>query len=387
MAAPGKGLSYDGGEAFGFSMDNQLQTRFGYLGGDVARDVTSFDVPRARTLLRGHAFKKSIQYYLQLDAVDDGLGTLTVNGPIKDAHITWNFIDDDSGTIGLRMGQGKTQFGLSGTGEARGLFFLERSAAANGFSRARSTGAWVMGSHMENKLRWSAGLMNGATAAGLGAGYVDVGEEAANSDNEVNAVFTAEFDPMGDTTGGKGREYWYEGDFRTEDRGLQGSVRASLAIENGKDTSAAANDIEGIAFTIGTVWSIEGFQFLGEWFTRTDEAQSTPADEEQPMGWSVQGVWVMPKSADAAIQWGFGARVCMVETDNGLTGSGVNFVTGLSGLGAVNGDSTEVTLAANAFYHEHACKTTFEYTFQQVSPTGGTDLDNHIVGIGFQLLF
>lgn len=390
MAGPGKGLSYDGGDAFGIKIANQLQTHYTFTANDsnlgpvFGTDTSSFNVRRARTSLSGHVHKKSIMFKLMLDGVDAGAGG---DGNVKDGHVTWNFVEGDSGEIGLRMGQAKTQFGLEGTGTSKGLFFVERSTSARDFSDTRSTGAWLLGTHLDNKLRWSAGAMNGATAAGLGAGYIDVGEEAGNSDNELSYVFTGQFDPLGDAHGGKERESWRQGDFRTEDRGLKGTVGVGIGLENGRST-ATGTDVEGFALNLNTAWSIEGWQFMGEYFMRTDDQQGV-ADEEEPKGWAVSGTWVMPKSGDSAIQWGFGARVNMAENDNGSNAT-VNFLTGIgpAGLGAApGGELTEVSLVANAFYHGHACKTQIEYTLQQLEATGAPDSDNHIVRIAFQLLF
>ena len=79
-------------------------------------------------------------------------------------------------------------------------------------------------------------------------------------------------------------------------------------------------------------------------------------------------------------------RASMIETDNGDNGS-VSYLTGAAGIGGVDGDATEISAVVNAFYHGHAAKTQFEYTLQDVSMTGGTDATNHILRIGFQLMF
>ena len=373
---PGKGIKYDGGDAFGLSISNQLQVHWTYMGGDVATDTSSFNVRRARTGLKGHAFNKAIRYSLLLDGVDDAAAG---GGNIKDGHVTWDFMSDDSGSIGLRMGQGKTQFGLEGTGTSKGLFFVERSAAARAFSDARSTGAWVMGQHNNNQLRWSVGAMNGATASGLGVGYVDVGEEAGNSDHELSWAATAQFDPMGDTLNGGSREGFRQGDFRTDDTSLRGTVGVGVEIGNGRTAAGPGGvDVDSTAINVNTAWSINNFQVMGEFFMRTDETQGGSTDEEEPTGWALSGTYVMPKSGDSAIQWGFGAHINMSESDMGTNGV-VNYMT-------VNSDVTEISLVANAFYHGHAAKTQLEYTMQDVD-MGAADATNHILSIAFQLLF
>ncbi len=380
-ATPGMGVAFDGGDAYGLNLTNWLKTQWTYTGGDVATDTSSFGVRAARARITGHVFKRGIRYRFIVDGTDDGLNGRA--GALKDALAFWDFIDGDNGTVTLRVGEGKTLFGLEATSELYGLFFVDRSNAARGFSTGRSSGAWVQGAHMDNRLRWVAGAFNGTTAGGS-TGNFDAGQEAPNTDNELSYVFGVDFDIMSDTTGGGTREDWTMGDFRTEDRELQATVGAAIAIENGR--AVTATDIDTTSININGAVSVEGFQVLGEVFLRTDDLDGAAADEEESMGWSVQGTYVLPQSGDSSIQWGFGVRVGMVESDVG-DNAAVNFIGGLPGIGAVDGDATEISLVANAFYHGHSAKTQLEYTLQQVSPTGGTELDNHIVQVAFQLLF
>ena len=104
-------------------------------------------------------------------------------------------------------------------------------------------------------------------------------------------------------------------------------------------------------------------------------------------GWAASLGYLMPKSGDSAMQWGLGLRVGMVETDAGEAG-GVDFLTGMRGIGAVAGEATEVSAVVNAFYNGHACKTQVQYTWQDVDPdAAGNGQTNHIVSVLFQLTF
>jgi len=383
-AKPGYGIKYDGGDTFTFNLANQLHQQWAYTANEIAPDTNTFTINRARTTMWGNVFHKNVLYVLRLDAVDAGPAG---DGNLKDGHVTWNFVNGDS-TIGLRMGQGKVLYGLEGTGSSSGLFFTNRSSAARAFSNNRSRGAWLVGSGAENKLRWSVGAMNGDVAGGLGAGYIDAGEETANSDNELSFTAMVNFDPMGDILGGKGPESWRQGDFRTDDKKLMGTVGLGVAQGNGK-SALTGTDVESRSINVNTAWSVEGFQVMGEFFFRTDDQQGAAADEEEPHAWAISGTYVMPKTGDTGIQWGFGARINAGETDVGTTGSGVNFVTGMQGIGGANGEVKEITLVADAFYHAHAAKTQIEYTFQDVDVAGGGagDATNHIITVAFQLLF
>lgn len=382
---PGSGLSYDGGDAFGLKWSNFLQVHWTYMALDNGTaDTSTFNVRRARTTFSGHAFSKDILFKLQLDGVDAGAAG---DGALKEGHVTYNFSKSEDSAIGLRVGQGKTMYGLEGTQSSSGTWFVETSAASSAFAGAYSRGAWITGGlNMKDKpVRFAVGAMNTDTAAGLGSGYTDRGEETANSDNELSYVLTANFDPLGDFfDGAQTVEGKQQGDWRTENNDLRGTVGVGLAFGNGKD-STSGNDVESTGININTEWAVSNWSILGEFFTRTDDHQNGN-DEEQPTGWAASVGYLMPKSGDSTIQWGFGARVSMIETDNGDNGS-VSYLTGGAGIGGVDGDVTEISAVINAFYHGHAAKTQFEYTLQDVGPTGGTDATNHILRIGFQLMF
>ncbi len=374
-AKPGAGLKFDGGDAFGLELRNRLQVHWTYANNENAEDTNTFDVRRARTTLSGHVFQKNILYYLQLELTD-------TDGTLKDGWAQWNFSSSETSTIGLRAGQAKTMFGLEGTGSSAGLWFVERSSAARAFSDARSQGAWLNGKMAEDRLRWAFGAMNTDVANGNSGQNLDTGESTPNNDNELSYVLSANFDPMGDFFGGKQTvESWRQGDWRTDDNSLKGTIGAGIALGNGTDVGGA--DIESTSFNINTAWNVSRINLLAELFLRTDDAQAPINDEEEPMGWAVSGGYLLEKSGDSAIQWGLGLRINMLETDAGNVG-GVNYIDVLP----VEGSLTEVSAVLNAFYHGHPCKTQIEYTFQDVDPDGAiAGVTNHILRIAFQVEF
>ncbi len=381
-AKAGSGLKYDGGETFSLNLSGQLQTHYTFTAAEDAPDVSTFSIRRARISFEGYAFSKDIEYKLQLDGVDDG--TTTTNGPIKEGHVSWFVMNHDDYRIGLRMGQGKALFGLEGTSTSKGLFFVERSSATRALADSYSRGAWLTGKAMGSKLRWVLGAMNTEASNGLSSSVTDRGEEASNSDNELSYVVAANFDPLGDFFGGnQTMEKNRQGDWRKDAGEVNGTIGVGVALGNPR---FGAEDIESTTLNVNTAWSINNLQFMGEYFTRTDDLQGATADEEEAKGWYVQGTYLLPKGGDSSIQWGLGLRVNMMENDTGDNGT-VNFITGMQGIGSTPGDAREITVVADAFYHSHACKTQFEYTNQEVNPDGGSKSTNHIFRLAFQLLF
>jgi hypothetical protein len=355
-AKAGSGITYDGGDQFGINMLNFVQARWAFGNNENAADTNSFDVPRTRTLLRGHAFNKNINYVLQVDYQD------TQDSIVRDAYVHWNFADG----IGLRMGQAKSQWGLENTGTIRGTMFTERSSASQlfdlGGDNPRTQGAWLMGTAVENKLRWSIAAVNG-----LG------NEGNANDDNELGLVASANFDVLGDYFGAGGREWWQQGDLRDGDRKLAGTIGAGYGMDN-TNAGRPAPDTETTAINVNTAWSIQGFQVMGEWFDSSAETDNV-AGSADLNGYYLQGTYALGKSGDSSLQWAVGLRYSFVDT--------TDFSTAATGT-----EVTDISVVVNALYHGHNCKTQFEVTKRDNEPEGaGADTTDYILGVAFQLVF
>lgn len=369
---PGQGLQLANGEDFSLRMWNQLQVGWEFAANDTAADTSSFGIPRARIAMMGHAINKDLTYRVMIDGVDDGTSN---GGALKDGWAQWAFSKGEGTSLSLRVGQGLPHHGLESTGCAGGLFFVERSSTSRQFGqdRSRDTGAWVHGSHSENKIRWVAGAQNDDVANGSGFST----EEGSNPDNELTYVGSISFDPMGDTTGGKGNENFMQGDLEGA-KDVKGTIGAGIQLGNNR---AGGVDVESQQININTAWMLgNGITAQGEIFLRSDD--TTGGTTEDTQGWYAQATYTLPKSGDSAIQWGFGARINMIDTDN--TSS---FFAAIPGLGGASGDVTEFSLVADAFYHGHAAKTQIEWTMQDVNPDAGASDTNHIIRVQFQLLF
>jgi hypothetical protein len=385
---PGSGLKYDGGDPFGMTWTNRLQVHWTLaanedFAGNPGDDTNTFNIRRLRTKIAGHIFNRNLLYNIELDGTDSGASG---DGAIKEGWAQWNLCSCDDGGIGLRVGQGKTQFGLEATGSSGGLWFVERSSASRAFSDQYSRGAWFNGVLMDHKLRWTAGAMNTDVAGGVGSNIVDRGEETSNSDNELSYVFTANFDPLGDFFGGKQTtESFRQGDWRTDDHDLRGTVGAGVALGNSPFATATGPDVQSTSINVNTAWAVSNINLLGEYFMRTDD-QKGATNKEKPTGWAVSLGYLMPKNGDSAVQWGLGVRVNQVETDDDGDGT-VHFLTGVQGITTDIGTVREISFVVDAFYHGHNCKTQMEVTHQDVDIDGGSasDRTNYLFRIGFQL--
>ena len=366
---PGQGIVLAQGNEFSAKMEGQVQAGWAYGINDGSADTNSFEIPRARLAWTGNAFSKDLTYRLMIDGTD-------TDGALKDGWAQWAFSSSAGGNLSLRMGQGLSGYGLESTGSETGLFFVERSTASRTFGqdRTRDTGAWVHGSHSENSIRWVVGAQNDDVAAG--SDYSAEGD--SNDDNELTYIGALSFDPMGDTTGGKGNEGVMQGDLDGA-KDIKGTVGVGYQLGNSR-TGATDPDLEANQVNLNTGWMLgNGLTVQGEYFMRTESQDGE--DDLDSNGWYAMATYTLPKSGDSAIQWGFGARINTIDTDGGLSADN------LSGLGVDAGDATEISLVANAFYHGHSAKTQIELTQQEVNPDGGDETTNYIVRLQFQILF
>jgi phosphate-selective porin len=380
---PGTGITLSDTDEFRLNILNYMQFQWVYTDNDNAPDTNTFLVRRARTNLTGHIFDKNLTYKLGLEWTDNTAG----NGAIKDAWANYNFVHETDTRVGVRVGQSKTGFGLESTGNDVYVYFVERSAATRTFSENRSRGAWAYGSHNENKLRWNAGLQNGDQAAGAG-GVFENGEEKNNPDNALNFMGNVSFDPMGDVMGGGTNESFKQGDVDGKYKDLMGTIGGGVEIGNNRNVGNTS-DVQSTAININTAWYFGevGTGYLtaqGEVFLRTDNP-SAPGPSEDSTGWYAQGTYTLPKSGESTMQWGFGFRINMIDTDD--TNAFLNTIPGLAI--AQPGKVTEVSAVACAFYHGHNCKTQIEYTWQDVNPDAGgvSNSTNHIFRVQFQIVF
>lgn len=377
-----RGLNFTTGDSFGINLASFIQARYEYASNENTANTNNFDVPRARTGIGGHAFNRQINYFLLLDYADDGMNGAMVNGVgigtatggiLRDAWVQWDFMSDDSGSIGVRVGQAKSYFGLEATGYADGFWFVDRSLASQTFSSARSRGAWLHGTHADKKLRWNFGAQNSDVAAGAD-GIADT--MAANADNELTFVGNVSFDPMGNFFGDRMKEFHRQGALGGVEE-ARGTIGGGLQLGNNRN-AGNTTDVESMSFNLNTAWALPGnIGVQAEFFSRNDDPDT--GIEQKSQGWYVQGMYALPRSGDSELQWGLGLRIGQAETKD----SAAFFASSLGGTG----DVMEISAVVNAFYHGHNCKTQLEYTWQDVNPDGATDSTNHIIRVAFQLAF
>lgn len=365
--APGGGITFDMGDEFMLNLRNLVQFSHRYNGGDGPNNNT-FNVDLARTYMTGHLFDPSIEYQLSLEWTNDGTGSV-----VKDANVTWMFWGDEDSELGLRAGQSKTGFGRQGTAWEGALEFASgQQLATRTFGAARTRGAWVGGSHMDDQLSWHAGVQNGDVAGGA-AGVAEFGEETANPDTELSVLAVVRYDTAADLGG----EWGTEGDLGHREN-VDWGVGLGYFMGNNQDVGG---DVESTSYNVNAVVKTQGIAASGEYFGRGDDPDGAGV-EEDASGYQVQASYT---TAPASTQYGFVLGYSQIELD-GDAGGGVHYMTGTN-LGGGSGEVSELSVGVDLYYHENSLKTTFAYVMQSVEPDAGADVDNDIFVIQMQIVF
>lgn len=353
--AAGKGITFDGGDSFKATLSHRVQGKWRYISAENMPNTNGFQMRRVRQKVKGHLFSKDVTFVIQVDHME--------SVATKDAWLKWAFLKGEGSCMSLRIGQGKTRGGVQSDGTSGGLFFVERSSATRTFADARSTGALLEGSAMEEQLGWWAGIFNTDTAGASTA----AAEEGTNAgEHEVNFAAGVRFSPQGLGSA----ESRTEGDL-AHTGNMHTQFGAGVFVGNER---AGGADVEITSININAaVKAGNGIAGQAEVWIRSEDIDG--AGESDSTGWYAQGSWTAAPE-EGKTQLGAGVRVSMVDLSDVGT-----LVTGAGGLmtslvGAM-GDVMEINAVVNQFYHGHALKSQFGYTFQDVNPDGGTSTTNH----------
>jgi hypothetical protein len=373
-AGAGKGITFDMGDEFSLRLSNRIQVKYQFNANDGAiPDINTFSIRRARTAFDGHAFDTDITYKLQLE--------WTAAPSLLDAWVKWVFWKNENhNSIAVRAGAQKSMHGLESTGSSANLEFVERSLASRTFSDNRVLAALLYGAHGEGqKFTWYAGPTSNGVASGETAKLGGSATNQVNDDNELDLVAGVRFDGKGFI----GDEKYEQGDLREAGKqDLIYTVGGGVALGNHRDATGAF-DIESMQINVNGAVKVNGWSFQGEVFSRSDDPQVTGGSETDSMGWYVSGSYTLQPQGDSKSRWAFGARLCMVENSDPAQVAMRQLF-----LGAAEGEVTEIDVTAVNYYRgAHSLKTIFGYTWQDVDFDVGTDLENHIIALLFQLGF
>lgn len=285
---------------FRLSLGGRLQVRFTNDFWEKNADTDDenepdFDVPRARVIVRGHAFSKDIKYKLQFDIAGDEADTEVqplLGDPVvyksdnelaelKDAYFQYERWD----AFKIRWGQFKVPYSrhfLTSSGE---LQFVDRSETDKVFTPGRDVGIMVAG---------KAGGEDDDLFEYYLSAFDGDGENRSNDDHGLLFAARLAVNPLGGVP-------YTETDVKHSD-----AFRLALAV-NGwvhqDDNHADEGDDWAVGGDVAAFWN--GFSMLFELhYSETDDSEMgvDPRDEEV-LGWLAQlGYFVVPETFEIALR-------------------------------------------------------------------------------------
>jgi phosphate-selective porin OprO and OprP len=112
----------------------------------------SFRVRRGRLKLDGWAYRKNVQYEVQIDWAAGG-------NVLQDLNINWDI--SNKRRFMLKVGQFKPSFGRQELTSSINQQLVDRSIVSTEFARSRDQGVQLWGELGAGKLEWRAGVFNG----------------------------------------------------------------------------------------------------------------------------------------------------------------------------------------------------------------------------------
>jgi hypothetical protein len=316
------------------------------LGFGAADNTNNFAVNKARLTVGGSVFNENITYFVQTDFANGG-------DDLVDAWAGWRMNEG----INIRLGQQKMRSSLQADASLTDNVgeLVTSALATQGFAGQRATGVLVEGN--SGNMNWHVGAMNNSTS-GTDVVILGQGQNNAPGENELNYTAGVSFG-----SGPGNSEDWSEGDL-AQGGNSSWIAGASLLLSN-------EGDGEGETVNAFGGWkSGSGIAVQAEWFVRENDDNGFGAGSN---GFYGQFSYTMP--ASDGVQYGAVARYSVIDLDD-------------------NGESSEVSVGVNAYYHEHALKTQLQVTFTDTDivllpfyNVAGDDLGSTSLDLLFTLMF
>ena len=353
-----RGLTIELGEDNKVTVRNAIQPMYKFAEwGRADTDPTNkFDLRRVRTRIDGTANGDRFAFRVQND--------WTESNSIKDAWFQWNVSITDDYKLSIRGGQQKVHFGREANIDDTKLDFIYRSAVSQTFSNARSRGIQVMGSAVDDQLRYSLGAFNTDVAMYS----IFSGEDSMNADNKLDWTGFVEWTSHPGKVGMSATE---AGDLAVA-KDVQWAAGAGLYHGNYKD-----NIVDRIRAT--TLWTFAEVRYGGingnfEGFWRRDESDLGPDIDSR--GLTAGATWVCPGEEKDCCRWGAGLRVSYVNLMDmplALTGTRLNVPPSRAGK------IFQIEAVGNLFQsHNHRFKHQAGFVYQNVDPENGRHEDDYI---------
>ena len=164
----------NGDDTFRIRFTGRLQGRYTYKAMDSrgseggGRDLSTFELERARIGLRGHMLSPRLTFKIELEAATDA----SDRGSMTDGYLyIKEVLGEGNKYLNLGVGQWKPSFLRQEKTSSTRLQFVERSLTNEFFTIDRNIGLWVDGSR--GPLEWMAAVTNGIDSVNVNPKNVD----------------------------------------------------------------------------------------------------------------------------------------------------------------------------------------------------------------------
>ncbi len=340
----GKGLNieaHDGDYEYQVNLFGYVQPRFTYNSLEAVPDTDGFVIQRGKIGLKGHVFKKELQYGFLMNLATRAANS--GNAVLDDYFIDWVPRD----YIGFKVGQYKVPYLMQELTSDTALQFVDRSANTNFFSFVRDIGLDIHGKILKDKkLTYHVFTFNG---------------DGANTINSNQGLM-----------GGVRLEYSILGNYLPEESDIEGSEEPQLGVglayvfadsQNGtgnltENGTLPAGGTQASNGTVDVGWKYRRFSLFGAAnLTRTHEGANLTN-----WGYTGQfGYMIVPKHFEAAIK-----------------GTGSIFSNAVANV-------YEYGAGLNYFWRGHTIKLQSDYTL--LLNNRGINLNDHRLRTQLQVLF
>ena len=322
---------------FTTSIATMLQTRYSFTDGDEKagqRNISSFDVNRARLIVSGTALNREFSYMLSTDFISapDSDANFDQAPSVRDAYIDWRPCNDD---MGIRMGAFKTAVSRQFNTNQQSMQFVDRSNVSEYFTIGRDTGAMAYGSFADGMISASAGIFNGDST--------NEGPNLSGVDTRHTGIAALRINPTGKM------DVSEEGDIDWTEE-LATSIGAAYAYLDYAQTNDAGTETDGANLVnIDANLKYMGFSLHGEYFVGNSDLNGDPS------GFYVQGgYFFVPK------KWEIAGRYSRTGCDDGLASGQC---VGLDSI-------SETSASLNYHFWRHNLKAQLGYTNVNSDATG-----------------
>lgn len=383
-------------QGFTFNIKTLLQSTYTYIDSDV-KDISSFDVRRARFTIFGDAVNGLFSYYFQPDFVDNENQDLTkfltndsYSTALQTMYLTWHIND----WLDARMGQYKTLLSRQYNTTDGYAQFVERALPSDFLFLNRQQGITFSGAFFDGMFNAWAGIYNGRSIEGTGSlsddTFVQTSEEGPNRggiDTNHTGLLAVRFNPVGEMNA------YQEGDYdHTEELAL--SFGAAFGFTQGHISSDGVDevDFDSQSASVDANLKYQGWSLHAEGYFGEDDVEVTndplldaALEKAEPTGFYVQGgYFIMPKELEVV------ARYAVVDCDADVDpAAGTVSISVICPLGAAAGvdDIDEVSAGLNYYFWGHNVKTHLGYTrYTRNFEDGGEDLEDDLYRLQVQFM-